>query len=109
VVAFDAGSFADVARTALGEALWRYLNSDDAWIRLETTTFLRRPAVEGIQPQLKARFGAQVEDERCRQLIGRMVRQIMERRGYVLDQTGVRTRVGGLFKAAARYRELAGA
>lgn len=103
---FDAGSFSDLASTAQGIALWRYLNSGEAIACLETTTFLRRPALEGLQPKLMEQFGDNLAAGRWRQVAGRMVRQIMEHRGYTLDQTGVRTRVGTLFTSAARYKKL---
>ena len=34
---------------------------------------------------------------------GRMTRQVMEARGYQVELSGVRIRVGGLFTTATRY------
>lgn len=102
---FDAGSFSDLAQTPTGIALWQFLNSEESLVRLDTTTYLQRPALEGIQPQLLAKFGDEIRPDRWKQMIGRMVRQIMERRGYQLDQTGVRTRAKELFTSAARYKK----
>jgi hypothetical protein len=102
---FDAGTFSDLAGTEMGAALWQYLNSPAVVACLETTTYLGRPALEGLQPHLITRFGDEIRPDRWKQLAGRMVRQVMEHRGYVLDQTGVRTRVGDLFTSAARYRK----
>lgn len=102
---FDAGSFSDLAGTSMGRELWQFLNSEEVFVRLETTTFLKRPALEGVQPQLLKKFGEEIKPDRWKQIAGRMVRQIMENQGYVLDQTGVRTRVGVLFTSAARYRK----
>lgn len=104
--AFDAGSFSDLAETPLGKAVWEFLNTAEALACLETTSFLQRPALEGLQPQLVAKFGEEVRQDRYKQMMGRMVRQIMEHRGYQLDQTGVRTRVGDLFTSAARYKKM---
>ncbi len=100
---FDAGAFSDLAGTALGKELWLFLNSKESIIRLETTTFLKRPAVEGLQPQLLASFGEEIKEDRCKQMIGRMVRQIMEHNGYFFDQSGVRIRSELLFSSASRY------
>lgn len=100
---FNASTFSDLAGTSQGIELWAFLNSDEAIACLETTTYLKRPALEGLQPKLMERFGDIITGDRWKQMAGKMVRQIMERRGYSLDQTGVRTRVGTLFTSAARY------
>lgn len=71
---------------------------------IETATYLRRPALQGVEPQLLSEFGDEIRGDRWKQLVGRMVRQIMERNGYSLDQSGVRIRNGQLFTSAARYR-----
>lgn len=102
---FDAGSFSDIANTDLGKGLWEFLNSEEIIIRLETATYLKRPALEGVQPQLLARFGDKIRPDRWKQMIGRMTRQIMEHQGYSLDQAGVRISVSDLFTSAARYRK----
>ena len=102
---FDAGSFSDLSETTTGKRLWDFLNSQEVLSCLETTTFLHRPALEGLQPSLQERFGDVITADRWKQMTGKMVRQIMERRGYTLDQTGVRIRVGELFTSAARYKK----
>ena len=102
---FNPGSFSDLSETTLGKCLWEFLNRKDSIIRLETATSLRRPAVEGLQPQLLENFGEEIKEDRFKQMIGRMVRQIMEYNGYSLDQTGVRIRPRLLFSSASRYRK----
>ena len=102
---FDAGSFSDLAESSTGKALWKFLNTEESLACLDTTTYLLRPALEGLQPQLLAEFGEDIRPDRWKQMTGRMVRQIMEHRGYHLDQTGVRTRVSELFTSAARYKK----
>ena len=100
---FNPGSFSDLSNTETGRALWLFLNTDKAIDCLETTTYLKRPALEGLQPHLLSEFGEEIRKDRFKQMIGRMVRQIMENRGYRLDQSGVRTRINPLFTSAARY------
>lgn len=102
---FDAGSFLDIATTPTGMALWKFLNEESTFIRLETSTALKRPALEGVQSQLLDKFGDQIRGDRWKQMIGRMTRQIMEHHGYTLDQTGIRIRGGSLFSSAARYKK----
>lgn len=106
MLSFDAGSFSDISDTDLGKKLWTFLNSEPSLACLDTTTFLKKPALEGLQPQLLQAFGMVLVSDRYKQMIGRMVRQIMEHRGYALDKTGVRTRVGKLFTSAARYKKI---
>lgn len=101
---FESGSFSDMAGTPMGEKLWKFLNSEDARIRLETATYLGRPALEGIQPQLLAAFGDKIRADRWKQVTGRMTRQIMEERGYSFVRSGMKTRVKELFTTAALYR-----
>ena len=102
---FDPGTFASEAGSETGRRVWEFLNSNDSLLVLETTTFLKRPALEGLQRQLQAAFGEDIEPDRYKQMIGRMVRQILEQHGYILDRTGVKIRVGNLFVTAARYKE----
>ncbi len=103
---FDAGSFSDIAATLTGVALWKLLNEPDSLIRLETATYLERPALEALQPQLVAKFGDTIRTDRWKQMIGRMARQVMLSHGYTLDRAGVRIRRGELFSSAARYKKL---
>tara|TARA_Y100000815_G_C13346626_1_gene502322 strand:- start:3722 stop:4042 length:321 start_codon:yes stop_codon:yes gene_type:complete len=101
--AFDPGSFSDVANTPLGASIWQFLHHDKSIACLETTTYLKRPALEGLQPHLLAEFGDDIRADRVKQMTGRMVRQIMESLGYSLDQADVGIRVQDLYKTAARY------
>jgi len=104
---FNAGPFTDQSKTELGKKLWIFLNTKEALACFDTTTFLSRPALEGFQPQLLGEFGSEVWSDRCKQTVGRMVRQIMENRGYTLDRSGVRTKAKVIFTSAARYKKLA--
>lgn len=105
---FDAGSFSDLAGTDLGNRLWSFMNERETVVRMETGTYLSRPALEGVQPSLIERFGSEVSNEnndRVKQMLGRMARQVMEHHGYQLDQMGVRLRRNELFLSAARYKK----
>ena len=106
---FDSGSFSDIAGTPMGRKMWAFLNSDDSRIRLETATYLGRPALEGLQPQLLAAFGEDIRADRWKQAAGRMTRQVMEERGHVFVRSGMKTRVKELFTTAALYESGRGA
>ena len=105
---FDAGSFREVASSPLGRGLWEFLNEKDNVIRMETATYLSRPAVEALSPSLLARFGDEVRQDRVKQMIGRMVRQILEPRGYRIDQQSVRISRENVFTSGTRYALLSG-
>jgi hypothetical protein len=100
---FDAGSFSDVD-SDFADDLWNFLNAKESLIRFDTATFLRRPALQALQLQLLETFAPKrIKEDRIKQMMGRMVRQIMERNGYRLEQTNVRITDGLLFSSAARY------
>ena len=107
---YQSGTFAHLAETPEGVELWEFLNGHDQVIRLETATYLKRPALEAIQPMLMERFAKQYQDkisgDRWKQMTGNMVRQVMEHRGYKLQQKNVKTRVPDLFTRGARYHKL---
>ena len=101
---FDSGSFSDVANTPMGKKRWNLLNSEDSRIRLETATYLGKPALEGLQRQLLAAFGDEIRLDRWKQVTGRMTKQIMEERGYSFVRSGMKVKVKELFTTAALYR-----
>ncbi|WP_149472455.1 hypothetical protein [Roseomonas genomospecies 6] len=104
IVPFDAGPFRELASSPLGEGLWSLLNGHDALIRMETATYLGRPAVEPLSPELLQRFGDAVRQDRVKQMIGRMVRQILEARGYRIDRQNVRISMPtNIFASGTRY------
>lgn len=92
--------------TPLGQDLWRYLNGELILRDAITATRLRRPVVEALQWELLDKFGDSVREDRMKQMIGHMVRQVMKNNGFVLDQTGVRIPRGPLFTSGARYRRI---
>ena len=103
---FAAGNVLELARSQMGIALWNFVNDHDNLIRMETATYLSRPAVEPLSPGLVARFGDEVRQDRVKQMIGRMVRQVMERRGYRMDQQSVRIPAdANMFSSGTRYAE----
>jgi hypothetical protein len=102
--AFNAGTFRELASSPLGQSLWFFLNESDNLVRMETATYLERPAVEALSPGLLTRFGDEVRRDRTKQMIGRMVRQILERHGYRIDRQNVR--ISGeqnVFASGTRY------
>ena len=102
---FNPGTYTQEFESEFGSNVWEFLKTHDSLLILETSTFLHRPALEGLQPKLLEAFDDKIREDRNKQMIGRMVRQIMECHGYSLDRTGVKIRNGDLFVTAARYRK----
>jgi hypothetical protein len=96
--------FASTYNTEGGLAIWAFLNRDVNITRMETASYLARPAIEPLAPYLLKAFGTRITHRRIKQMMGHMVRQIMESHGYHLKQSNVRiTRKGNFFASASRY------
>lgn len=65
----------------IGQQPWAFLTLPENVARLETASELSKPAVEGIEEQLLEAFREGVLADRVKQMIGHMVRQILEQRG----------------------------
>ena len=101
--AYNPEKFASLFASPLGQRLWAFLTRPDNVARLETASELSKPAVVGIEEQLLAEFREDVLANRVKQMVGHMVRQIMEQRDWVLDQTNVKVQ-SVPFSKATRYR-----
>lgn len=102
---YQPGHFVDVGNTDFGRALWRWMRRVDNVTRMETATQFEQPAVEPLGRYLAAEFGAEVSQDRVKQCIGHMARQIMEAIGYPLEKADHRIARNPLFTTAARYGE----
>ena len=109
---YKPSKFSDISHSDFGVHLWKFLTSPDTLLRMDTATYLRRPACEAIQEELINKFEEFRSNEgdnskiiRYKQMCGHMVRQIMEQRGYVLDSQRIPLRVGNLFRTATRYKK----
>ena len=103
-IKYDPQNFRDVFETELGAGVWDFLIRPDNVIRMETASFLERAAVEPLAPGLVAEFGPDIAQDRIKQMIGHMVRQIMEAVGYEIDRPGLRITRESLFSSGARYQ-----
>lgn len=89
--------------TDLGRELWITLNNDVVVAKMETASDLGQPALKPIEDILLGQFGEQVLADRTKQMIGHMVRQVMEIRGYEHVTTDVRLNSVPFYKAS-RYQ-----
>ncbi len=95
--------FASLYHSELGNRVWVFLTQPENVARLETASEVGRPAVQGIAEQLLRNFGKETLADRVKQMIGHMVRQILEQRGWVVDQKDVKVQ-SVPFTKATRYR-----
>src|SRR5882724_11495172 len=79
---YDPKNFSDLFATALGANLWKHLQRPTTILEMRVATKLRRPAVEAIGDGLVEEFGDHVRENRFKQMIGHMVRQLLESEGY---------------------------
>lgn len=103
-IKYDPQNFRDLFETEFGTSVWMFLIRPDNVIRMETASFLERAAVEPLAPGLVAEFGRDIAQDRIKQMIGHMVRQIMEAVGYEIDRPGLRITRESLFSSGARYQ-----
>ncbi len=101
---YDAGRYITTFANEGGKEIWEFLVDPKNLIRMETATYLSRPAIEPLSPFLLERFGERAKQDRIKQMMGHMVRQIMENRGYVLKQGNVKiSSANNIFSRASRY------
>ncbi len=103
---FSPGPFSDVFDTDLGRGLWDYLTWESTIERMEDASDRGRPAVEPLQELLLERFGQAVAEDRVKQMIGRMIRQVFGRPGsdYELASDAIAVKDKILVTRGARYK-----
>ncbi len=85
-------------------AIWDFLRRHDNLIRMETAVRLDRTPLEALSAQLIFEFGTNINLQIAKQMIGRMVRQIMQALGYEIERKSLRITRPCLFSRGATYR-----
>jgi hypothetical protein len=99
--------------------LWAFLSSKENIIRMITATEIERPAAEAMSYRLEAFYADKPKDftqlVQFKQIIGYMIKIIMEMFGYVVEQKRVKNsshfnpdtqKVLKYFTTASRYRKM---
>jgi hypothetical protein len=91
------------------QELWKFLQTEPIWGLLKLSTDYNHPAVEGIGDKLLERFDYLLFPEnpkfkRIKQMIGDMVKIIMESHGYTTTSTIKCTKKLELFTYGMRYK-----
>lgn len=103
--AFDAGNFEGSYNTPFGQAAWSLLNENRTIDVMKLATNLGKPALEGAEEYLLERFKDQADqlmEDRSKQMIGAMVKQVMGEAGYGIEQRDVKIN-SAIFSRATRY------
>lgn len=104
----SARNFLDLYETPLGRKVWAFLNEPENVARMLAASDVGKPAVAGLgtREELTAVLGDEIADKRWKQVMGHMVRQVMESRCLELASQGLTVKVdgGSLFSKASRYR-----
>jgi hypothetical protein len=100
------GRFKDLYETDRGRALWEFVTERDTITRMMTASDLSRPAVAvlGTRDFFVKTFGHEVTGDRWKQLIGHMVRQVMEAGPFELAVQGLKVGGDTIFSKGSRYR-----
>ena len=88
----------------VGQAIWKMVLRPENVIRMEAVTAVERPAVEALSEPLIAEFGRDIAQPSIKQMVGHMVRQVMEALEYEVDRQRVRITRPGLFATGMTFR-----
>jgi hypothetical protein len=91
------------AADRLVPAIWDFLRRPDNLLRMETASRLGRSPLEAVSAELIHEFGTSINLPSVKQMIGRMVRQIMEALGYEIERKSLRITRPCLFSSGATY------
>ena len=101
--AYEPGPFAAIFQRPPGGDIWSFLNRERTLGKMEGASFLNRPAVEPLASDLVEEFSSEILQDVYKQMIGHMVRQIMEGHGYNLVRRDVRIFGNLVFSTGACY------
>lgn len=102
------------------QKIWSYLNQERSVIRMQAVSDVGKPAVLAVEEGLLDRqlvlerikhdsvqdkSDEDKHNDRIKQMIGAMVRQVMERHGYQLHANNVKIPNSKIFYSAASYRK----
>jgi len=105
MITYNPIHFAQLYATPLGERLWQFLNQPENVVRLKTAADLGHAAVEGIAEELLGQFDPELLADRVKQMIGHMVRQVLEYEGYVISTQNAKITGGAPFSRGTKYKK----
>lgn len=105
---FEIGVFKDVVtkNPKLVKELWAILTTSKNIIRMQAASDLKKPAVLVIWQELLEKYKPVIFEDRVKQMIGNMIRQILEDNGYKHDRYNIPiSSQNPLFSYGSRYEK----
>ena len=108
-------------KNKIWKTLWKYLNTKESIIRMQTASDLDRPAIEGVIEEIENNFGEYFPDikknrgeyDKIKQMIGHMIKKVMLKNNYSWIEYNVRVKnynyyytEGKKFNRASRYTNM---
>lgn len=99
--------FGNLANEPWAHEVWAFLNEERNVLRMEAVSLLGHPALEAVVLELEQAFGDRLgkEGDRNRQLVGAMIKQVLEPRGWEVAAQGQKMALGHQFSVATRYHQ----
>jgi C4-dicarboxylate-specific signal transduction histidine kinase len=113
--AFVTKTHTSLYATEQGEALWQFLNGEISIERMQAVSDVGKPALLAVEPRLIQMFSIpekghvaeqdKPQYDRLKQMLGAMVRQVMELNGYQYQSSNIKTPNSKLFYSASLYKK----
>lgn len=87
----------------LYDQIKQLLESEMMIVKLLLATKLGHPAVEGVDDDLYIAFGEQISEDKVKQRIGKIVKEIMEAQGYIVHKRNVMCASSDIFTSGSVY------
>ena len=110
---FTTKTFGSIYETEQGQKIWKFLNKPTSVDRMKAVSDVGKPALLGVEDSLIDSFQVQEKASvtekdkaqfyRLKQMLGAMVRQVMEAHGYKLKASNVKVPNSKVFFSASRY------
>jgi hypothetical protein len=101
---YEPRQFRNVWTRASSKRMWKYLNIHESLVRMDTAVEIKRTPYEGVAIPFEAEFARFLKNQRIKQMVGHMIRQIMTHHGYrYAGNKKLRKPVRGLFTTGCKF------
>lgn len=104
---YEPQNFQELYMSELGKAVVEFMTHPVNVLRMQVATDLERVAVEPLGKWLALEFGEEAADDRFKQFVGHIARQVMEHIGYQHDRKSLQITRPNLFASGSGYRKQA--
>jgi hypothetical protein len=110
-IVFVPSNFDKYFNTPLGRKIYEFLKMEEVVKRMSYFVDARVTPVEGIDEEIDIKFGKdlrklnRIEFDKFKQMIGKIIRSILEAHGYEHYGYGYKVRSGKIFVLASKYKK----